>query len=176
MSIPTVQPPADAPHGTPGNAYARELEQRRRAMAAMRATDLTLGLHRNAAAAAFASLMRAPPTEAGRAPPAAPTPPPAVTRAFEQAVTERLRRGRNGLAGLGYADRAALVRRAGALGLSRFDAHLLIARVLHYHQQTGGAAGAAVRRRRSRAWAWAVLVVFALQGLLALLWVRVLGS
>ena len=74
---------------------------------------------------------------------------------------------------MAWADRAALYQRAAALGLSRFDANLLMARVQHYHRQGVGDSGrewmwrASSSRWRGWSWLWGLLVLL---GVLAMAW------
>lgn len=165
-------PPAQS-SGQP-NAYVLACDRARRFVDAQREIDLLRGVSRNAGEAAFASLMAG---GGARLPTGgSPTPPPFATDAFERSVAATLI-VRNGQ--LPLADRRELVRQAARLGLSRFDANLLMARVEHY-ARTAAPRPRRLRRRwpiRSRLLTAALVLVglLILQGGLVLLWTLLLA-
>ena len=165
------------------NLYTRQLARHRRALLARREIEQLSHLARSAPEAAFASLMRNPRpanadsgAAAGSLPARPPTPPPAATAAFEQAVATALQHRRR----LDFTQRMSLRRHAAGLGLSRFDANLLIARVEHYHAVTRSPSRGPTSlstdsrppARRSRLWVAAGLTILLVQGVMAWIWLR----
>ncbi len=171
---------ADAPAaGVDGGLPTR---RRQRIQDVARQAETVVGLRRNAEEAAFGSLMRSGTAPAPRRDSAEMplfTPPATVTEGFEQAVAQRLfPTGRGGFS-LATQDREALIHEARRLGISRFDATLLIARVQHYQSRGWEGEGAGPPRHRRRwglFWLVAILVLLGVQGMLLVLWLRLLAG
>src|SRR5690606_25727995 len=156
---------------TAPNLYTRQLARDQRAHQALLEAERRRHLLRNAQQAAFDSLMRGNPGQVaggtGFAP--SPTPPPALTEAFERLVAGSLAQGGGRI---DVATRQRLAAQAEAMGLTRFDANLLMARVGYYAGpgkgasagRTGAFSGKAGRLRthvppwRRRMYRWSVLL------------------
>lgn len=175
---------------TGANLYTQQLARHAQARQAALESERRHHLLRNAQQAAFVSLMRGKgfsvygtlPTAAPPAATTPPTPPPALTESFERLVAGALAEHAGGR--LDFAARHRLADQAEAMGLTRFDANLLIARVGYYAGAGRSAAaargtGTGSRKRppkRIYRWATIVLSLLLLQTALVLLWVRFLQA
>lgn len=171
------------------NLYTEQLARHQRARQALLHTEHRRHLLHNAEQAAFMSLMRAPGAFSSAGVASSPTPPPALTESFERLVTGALEDRPGGR--LDFSIRNSLAGKAVAMGLTRFDANLLIARVEHYAGTDRSAAGARrpgppsaffrperwfswlprLSRRRIYSWGILGLSLLLVQGVFLLLWI-----
>lgn len=156
------------------NPYSEQLAWQRQVRQALARSEHRRRLEENAEQAAFPSLMRRPVIASvvspEDAPTPSPTPPPALTEAFEHLVARTLGE-REGLR-LDVSARKRLVRQAAALGLSRFDANLLMARVEHYAGTSRATAAEGTQwdaRHATPRFTWSRLAWWGLTGLALLL-------